>query len=81
MEDYRSRKTIIFLVFQEIITTEGISKKIIAQKEGFENQGYRCLLGRIVTDKEGNTSYYIGEDKVQESDYYTHLTLPKNSRV
>ena len=60
-----SKKTIVFLIFQEIHPDEGISKKILAQKKGFEEQGYECLLGRIVATEDGSANYFIGDKQVQ----------------
>lgn len=65
MGDCKLKRIIVFLVFQEINIKEGISKKIMAQVRAFNALGYKCILGRFVTEDSGKLSYYIGEDKVQ----------------
>lgn len=64
MIDSKKRKLVLLLTFQEINPSEGISKKILAEKRAFEQNGFECLLGRIEKSKTGVYTYKIADDDV-----------------
>lgn len=64
MEDCNKRKVLLF-TFQNLKGADGITKKIISQRNAFINNGYNCLLGYLSEDKDGNEFYLIENQKIE----------------
>lgn len=60
------KRRLLFICFQDLKEAHGISNKIIAQKEAFNNNGFNAQLAYVHLDRYGNWQYRVDNECIEE---------------